>query len=101
MLSSVSGKRKLGLEFALFKQRNRPHRSKRSEADTYIDDSLVPLRDGEEFDVLNWWKRNQDQYPVLAKMAHDFLAIPLSTVAFESTFSNAGMVINKYRSSLS
>ena len=101
MLSSVSGKHKLGLEFALFKQRNRPHRSKRSEADTYLDDSLVPLRDGEEFDVLNWWKRNQDQYPVLAKMARDFLAIPLSTVASESTFSTAGMVIDKYRSSLS
>jgi len=97
----VSGKRKLGMEFALFKQRNRPHRSRKSEADTYLDDSLVPLRDGEEFDVLKWWKRNQDQYPVLAKMARDFLAIPLSTVASESTFSTAGMVINKYCSSLS
>nr|XP_034592020.1 zinc finger BED domain-containing protein DAYSLEEPER-like [Setaria viridis] len=55
----------------------------------------------EEFDVLRWWKRNQDQYPVLAKMARDFLAIPLSTVASESTFSTAGMVIDKYRNSLS
>lgn len=62
---------------------------------------MVPLREGEEFDVLRWWKRNQDQYPILAKMARDFLAIPLSTVASESTFSTAGMVIDKYRSSLS
>ena len=62
---------------------------------------MVPLREGEEFDVLRWWKRNQDQYPILAKMARDFLAIPLSTVAFELTFSTAGMVINKHRSSLS
>jgi hypothetical protein len=97
----VSGKHKLGLEFALFKQRNRPHRSRRSEPDTYLDDSLVPLRESEEFDVLKWWKRNQDQYPVFAKMAPDFLAIPLLTVASESIFSTAGMVINKYRSSLS
>jgi len=101
MLSSLSGKRKLGLEFALFKQKSRPHRSRRSEVDTYLEDSLVPLREGEEFDVLRWWKRNQDQYPILAKMARDFLAIPLSTVASESTFSTAGMVIDKYRSSLS
>ncbi|CAO2178468.1 unnamed protein product [Urochloa humidicola] len=34
-------------------------------------------------------------------MARDFLAIPLSTVASESTFSTAGMVIDKYRNSLS
>jgi hypothetical protein len=101
MLSSVSGKRKLGLEFALFKQRNRPQHSKSSEAYTYLDDSLVPLRESEEFDVLKWWKRNQDQYLVLAKMARDFLAIPLSTVVSESTFSTAGMVINRYCSSLS
>ncbi|CAM0151742.1 unnamed protein product [Urochloa decumbens] len=90
----------LGLEFALFRQRSRPHRSRRLEADTYLDDSLVPSREGEEFDVLRWWRRNQDQYLVLARMAHDFLAIPLSTVASESTFSTAGVVIDKYRNSL-
>ncbi|CAL4985412.1 unnamed protein product [Urochloa decumbens] len=100
MLSSLSGKRELGLEFALFRQRSRPHRSRRLEADTYLDDSLVPSREGEEFDVLRWWRRNQDQYLVLARMAHDFLAIPLSTVASESTFSTAGVVIDKYRNSL-
>ncbi|CAO1945719.1 unnamed protein product [Urochloa humidicola] len=34
-------------------------------------------------------------------MARDFLAIPLSTVASESTFSTADMIIDKYRNSLS
>jgi hypothetical protein len=48
---------------------------------------------------LKWWKRNTENYPVLAKMARDFLAIPLSSVASESTFSTA-MIINQYRSSL-
>jgi hypothetical protein len=43
--------------------------------------------------VLKWWKRNQDQYPILDKMASDFLAIPLYTVASESTFSTAGIII--------
>jgi hypothetical protein len=50
--------------------------------------------------VLKWWKRNVENYPVLAKMARDFLAIPLSSVASESTFSTAGMVIDQHRSSL-
>lgn len=100
-LSFLSGKRKLGLEFALFRHQRRPQCSRRPEVDTYLDDPLVPSREGEEFDVIGWWKRNQDQYPVLAKMARDFLAISLSTVASESTFNTAGIIIDKCRNSLS
>jgi hypothetical protein len=100
MLPKLSGKRKLELGFALFKQQHRPNRSRRSEVDMYLEDALVPLREGEIFDVLKWWKRNVENYPVLAKMARDFLAIPLSSVASESTFSTAGMVIDQHRSSL-
>jgi hypothetical protein len=61
---------------------------------------LVPLREGESYSVLKWWKRNTKNYPVLAKMARDFLAIPLSSVASESTFSTSDMIINQHRSSL-
>jgi hypothetical protein len=100
MLPALTGKRKLELGFALFKQHHRPNRSRRSEVDIYLEDALVPLREGESFDVLKWWKRNTENYPVLAKMARDFLAIPLSSVASESTFSTAGMIINQHRSSL-
>ncbi|CAM0947760.1 unnamed protein product [Alopecurus aequalis] len=100
MLPTLTGKRKLELGFALFKQQHRPNRSGRSEVDIYLEDPLVPLREGESFDVLKWWKRNAEQYPILAKMARDFLAIELSSVASESTFSTAGMIINQYRSSL-
>jgi hypothetical protein len=89
MLPKLSGKCKLELEFALFKQQHCPNPSRRSEVDMYLEDALVPLREGESFDVLKWWKRNLENYPVLAKMAHDFLAIPLSSVASESTFSTA------------
>lgn len=100
MVSQLSGKRKLGLGFALFKQQSRPHHSRRSEIDTYLEDPLVPVREGEYFEVLKWWKTKADQYPILARMTRDFLAIPLSTVASESTFSTAGMIIDKYRNSL-
>ena len=31
---------------------NKPNRSRRLEADIYLDDSLVPLKEGEEFNVL-------------------------------------------------
>jgi hypothetical protein len=100
MPSTLTGKRKLELGFALFKQQYRPNHSRRSEVDIYLEDSLVPLSEGETVDVLTWWKRNTENYPVLAKMARDFLAIPLSSVASESTFSIASMIIDKHGSSL-
>ncbi|CAL8999041.1 unnamed protein product, partial [Prunus brigantina] len=70
---------------------------------------LRPLRlpsdaaeqDVEEFDILNWWRVNASKYPVLAAIARDVLAIPVSTVASESTFSTGGRTINSFRSSLS
>ena len=37
--------------------------------------------------ALDWWKNNQNQYPVLSTMARDVLNVPMSTVASESAFS--------------
>ncbi|KAM0917551.1 hypothetical protein ACQ4PT_009413 [Festuca glaucescens] len=100
MLPRLTGKHKLELEFILFKQQHCPKHHRRSEVDIYLQDALVPLREDESFDVLKWWKRNAENYPILAKIAQDFLVIPLSAVASESTFSTAGMIIDKHRSSL-
>ena len=33
------------------------------------------------FDILNWWKVNSSEFPILAKIARDVLAIPISTMA--------------------
>ena len=46
-------------------------------------------------------KKNTDAYPILALMARDFLAIPVSTVSSESAFSCAGSILGKNRTSLS
>ncbi|CAN0876613.1 Putative AC transposase [Linum grandiflorum] len=47
------------------------------------------------------WKVNSSKYPILAMMARDVLAIPVSTVASESAFSTGGRVLDVFRSSLS
>ena len=52
------------------------------------------------FDILKWWKVNQCRYTVLAKMARDILAIPVSTVASESAFSTGGRVLDCFRTAL-
>ena len=40
------------------------------------------------------------KYKILSKMTADILAIPISTVASESTFSAGGRVIDEFRSKL-
>ncbi|KAK1603698.1 hypothetical protein QYE76_027371 [Lolium multiflorum] len=40
------------------------------------------------------------RYPVVAKMAKNFLTIPATSVSSESTFSTGGRVLDDYRSSL-
>ncbi|KAL5784114.1 hypothetical protein ACOSQ2_006506 [Xanthoceras sorbifolium] len=47
-----------------------------SELDQYLKDSR--FRSVEEFDILGWWRVNTPNFPTLAMMARDYLAIPFS-----------------------
>lgn len=53
------------------------------------------------FDILGGWKANSIKFPIFSKLARHVLAMPISIVASESTFSTNGHVIDKYRSLLS
>jgi len=96
--SPVLGKRVLEEEFADFKSRRRVVRRPKYEIDTYLEED--PAEDSKRFDVLGWWKARADQFPVLSKMARDFLAIPLSTVSSESAFSCGNRILGDTRGSL-
>ncbi|KAK4390388.1 Zinc finger BED domain-containing protein RICESLEEPER 1 [Sesamum angolense] len=71
----------------------------KSELDKYLGEDLEVFQ--KEFDILNWWKVNSHRFPLLSKIAHDILAVPVSTVASESAFSTGGRVLDAFRSSLS
>lgn len=96
--SPIVGKRKLEEEFAQHKSRRRYTRTQKSELDVYLEEEPEP--DCEDFDILAWWKRHTDKFPILSAMARDFLAIPLSTVASESAFSCGGRILGDTRSFL-
>lgn len=71
----------------------------KSEIDAYLSDG-VERGVNEDFDVLIWWKANSTKFPILSQVAKNVLAMPITTVASESTFSVGGRVIDPFRSSL-
>ena len=70
----------------------------KSEIEKYLLDNLEKLG---SYDILDWWKLNASNYPILSKMARDILTILISTVASESAFSTSGRILYAFRSSLS
>jgi hypothetical protein len=71
---------------------------RKTELDKYLGEDREPM--DPRFDILQWWKVQQCRYPILAKMARDILAIPVSTVASESAFSTGGRVLDCFRTAL-
>ncbi|KAG2540024.1 hypothetical protein PVAP13_9NG518114 [Panicum virgatum] len=64
------------------------------------DDKLENYLLSGHFDILAWWKNQIDEYPILAKIARDLLAVQVSTVASEYAFSAGGRVVDPFRSRL-
>lgn len=73
----------------------------KSEVDAYLEEGVyIPDGSNNSFCALEWWRNNSLKYKILSKMAANILAIPISTVASESTFSVGGRVIDEFRSKL-
>jgi len=49
---------------------------------------------------LEWWKRKEREFPLLAKLAKRFLCIPATSAPAERLFSHAGLIISKARAAL-
>ncbi|KAK4855047.1 hypothetical protein QYF36_003503 [Acer negundo] len=56
------------------------------ELDRYLKEPKFPSI--EEFDILTWWRVNTPNFPILTRMARDFLAIPALTPVFDSSFKS-------------
>lgn len=50
---------------------------------------------------LNWWKENEKNFPRIAVIAKQVLAVPATSVPSERIFSAAGLLVNKLRNRLS
>ncbi|GMI70022.1 DAYSLEEPER [Hibiscus trionum] len=70
----------------------------KNELEKYLEEACEPHVSS--FEILQWWKDHAKRYLILHKMAKDVLAIPISTIASESTFSTGGRVLDSFRTSL-
>jgi len=100
-LTGLSFAQKLALRYPS----SAPSTSAISDLDRYINSEPVPdTKSGDQSDsawICNWWAANTINYPTMAKVARDLLAIPASSVAVERLFSNARDMLGVRRSSLS
>lgn len=49
---------------------------------------------------LEFWKKYQEYFPILSKLARQIHCIPASSAAVERCFSSSGFIVNERRSSL-
>ncbi|KAL5637884.1 hypothetical protein ACGC1H_002229 [Rhizoctonia solani] len=47
--------------------------------------------------ILIWWKEHETHFPVLSRIARDFLAIPATSVSVEHLFPRCKLVMSDYR----
>ena len=72
-----------------------------TDIDRYLSVETIPFEDNEDFEILEWWKKQQIKYLVLSIIARVVLTMPVSTVASEAAFSAGGRVVSKKRCNLS
>ncbi|KAL7600189.1 zinc finger BED domain-containing protein RICESLEEPER 2-like [Lactuca sativa] len=88
-------------EFAQFVRTVENIQPQKSDLDNYLEEGCYICDAGPTpFDALQWWRSNSLKYRILSRMARDILAIPITIVASEATFSAGSRVIDTYRASL-
>ncbi|XP_017979604.1 PREDICTED: zinc finger BED domain-containing protein RICESLEEPER 3 isoform X2 [Theobroma cacao] len=95
-------KKKRGLSSDFKKYRESRCTEQKTDLDKYLSQELVDDEDDDddEFNILDWWKSNSRKFPVLSHLAHDVLAIPISTATSKSAFNTGRCELDAYRGSL-
>ena len=71
-----------------------------SELRIYRRERILKHTASDPANPLIWWKNHDTQYPVLSKLAKQFLGVPATSAPSERIFSAAGNTITKKRNRL-
>jgi len=93
-ITVIDSDRKLSFKESIFKKQKL--NNQKSEIEIYVETSL----EDSKIEPIFWWKINDEKFPILSKIAFDFLAIPATSVPSEQIFSKAGNTITKKRNRL-
>ena len=72
----------------------------RNNVEKYLVNGWKDLND-DKLDILGWWKSNTSKYKTDLKVAQHVLAIPISIMAYESTFNTSDRILDQFLNSLS
>ncbi|XP_060216500.1 zinc finger BED domain-containing protein RICESLEEPER 4-like [Lycium barbarum] len=67
-----------------------------NDLERYLIDDMEFTKD---LNIVAWWKDASKRYPIVSRIAKDVLTVPISTIAFESSFRNGGWILDSYQSS--
>jgi hAT family C-terminal dimerisation region len=70
------------------------------ETETELERYLGQERLPRDIDIYQYWKAKQYDYPIIARIAKDYLPIPATSAPFECVFSQGGDVVTKKRNRL-
>ena len=93
----MAEKKKLGMmELILQKKKKSNNLQFHNEVDEYL---AIPV-ESQIIDPCKWWGEHKMQYPILAKIAREYICIPATSVPSEQSFSKSGELISKRRNRL-
>uniref|UniRef100_A0AC34RDL0 HAT C-terminal dimerisation domain-containing protein n=1 Tax=Panagrolaimus sp. JU765 TaxID=591449 RepID=A0AC34RDL0_9BILA len=75
-----------------------PDECEGNEAIRYMRDA--PEESVENFDLIDWWKKNEIKYPAVAKLAKRVLSIPASSTSVKSLFTYLTEMLSETRNRL-
>jgi hAT family C-terminal dimerisation region len=72
----------------------------RTESEVKLYKTLSKLGSSQSDNPLAWWSSHARDYPLLAAVARNWLAVPASSAASERVFSSAGLTVSNKRTRL-
>jgi hypothetical protein len=74
----------------------------KNDFDAYLLEEQINIlnKQNEPNNPLEWWRNNQQNFPILSRIVKRYLSIPATSVECERIFSKAGYLMNKSRASL-